>query len=56
METEREPTANERAGMDWWNSLSESERATWLTKANSAKPSDAWAAYDRAQGATGPLA
>jgi hypothetical protein len=22
METEREPSADERAGMDWWNSLS----------------------------------
>ena len=45
---ERVPTADERAGMDRWNSLPESERAAWLAKAQSAKPSDAWATYKRA--------
>jgi len=30
METEREPSADERAGMDWWNSLPESERAAYV--------------------------
>ena len=29
METEREPSADERAGMDW-SSLPESERAAWV--------------------------
>jgi hypothetical protein len=52
METEREPSADERAGMNWWNSLPESERATWLAKAQSAKPSDAWAAFNRAKKAS----
>lgn len=51
MEPEREPSADERDGMDWWNSLPESERAVWLAKAQSAKPSDAWAAYKRAKNA-----
>jgi hypothetical protein len=48
MEDQREPTSDERAGMDWWNRLSERERALWLAKAQSAKPSDAWTAYKRA--------
>jgi hypothetical protein len=30
METEREPSANERGGIDWRNSLPESERAAWV--------------------------
>jgi len=47
-ETEREPNADERAGMDWWNLLSKSARAEWLARAKSAKPSDAWDAYKRA--------
>ena len=51
METEREPSADERAGMDWWNLLPESGRAAWLAKAQSAKPSDAWATYKRTKNA-----
>jgi len=43
----REPTADERAGMDWWNSLSEPRRAAWLYMAQSAKPSDVWAEFKR---------
>lgn len=42
---EREPTSDEIAGMRWWNSLSDRERAEWLRRANSARPVDAWAAY-----------
>ena len=49
--TEREPSADERAGMDWWNLLPESGRAAWLAKAQSAKPSDAWATYKRTKNA-----
>jgi hypothetical protein len=48
--TEREPSADERAGMDWWNLLPESGRAAWLAKAQSAKPSDAWAPYSGKSG------
>jgi hypothetical protein len=32
---EREPTADERRGMDWWNALSEAERSEWLRRAGS---------------------
>jgi len=53
MNIEREATDDERAGMDWWNALSESERAEWLARAGSAKPADAWAAYKRAKTALG---
>lgn len=42
---DREPTDDERAGIAWWNTLAESERARWLAAANSAKPADAWAAF-----------
>jgi hypothetical protein len=37
--------------MDWWNLLPESGPAAWLAKAQSAKPWDAWAAYERAKNA-----
>lgn len=47
---DREPTADERAGIDWWNSLSERERADWLRRASSAKPADAWAEHKRISG------
>jgi hypothetical protein len=43
----REPTADERAGMAWWNSLSEPRRGDWLLMAGSAKAADAWAEYKR---------
>ncbi|BCH04936.1 hypothetical protein MesoLj131b_69350 (plasmid) [Mesorhizobium sp. 131-2-5] len=44
---DREPTPDEAVGMAWWNSLSEPDRAAWLTRAGSARPADAWAAYKR---------
>lgn len=43
-----EPTDDERAGMEWWNKLSEQDRAAWLAAARSARPADAWDAYKRA--------
>jgi hypothetical protein len=46
-EHDREPTPDETAGMVWWNSLSEADRADWLARAGSAVPADAWAAYKR---------
>ena len=45
LETERTPTADEVAGMAWWNSQTELVREFWLREANSARPADAWAAY-----------
>ena len=46
-EHDREPTPDETAGMVWWNSLSETDRADWLARAGSAVPADAWGAYKR---------
>ena len=43
--SERPPTADEKAGMDWWNSQPELVREFWLRVANSARAVDAWAAY-----------
>ena len=43
----REPTADELAGIEWWSSISEPRRADWLQMAESAKPADAWAEYKR---------
>jgi hypothetical protein len=40
-------TVDERAGMDWWNALTEDSRAYWLPAANSAVPAEAWAEYKR---------
>jgi hypothetical protein len=39
--------ADPQAGMDWWNGVTEAERAHWLAEANSARPRDAWDAYLR---------
>lgn len=46
-EHDREPTPDETAGMVWWNSLAESDRAAWLARAGNAVPADAWAANKR---------
>ena len=45
--TSEAATADERAGMDWWNALTEDRRAYWLRAANSAIPAEAWAEYKR---------
>jgi hypothetical protein len=37
--------ADPQAGIDWWNGITEDERAHWLVKASSARPRDAWDAY-----------
>ncbi|MER8563212.1 hypothetical protein [Mesorhizobium sp. M0019] len=44
---DQEPTPDETAGTVWWNSLAETDRAASLTRAGSAVPADAWAAYKR---------
>ena len=36
---------DDEVGICWWNSLAESERASWLTLAGSAVPADAWDAF-----------
>lgn len=46
-EPNRNPTADEIAGMQWWNSLTEAVRSDWLARADSAVPAEAWAAYKR---------
>jgi hypothetical protein len=32
-------------GIEWWNSLSQTERAYWLKRATSPTAADAWIAY-----------
>lgn len=42
----REPTADERAGMAWWNALDEAGRRHWMQQAgNTGRVADAWEAY-----------
>ncbi len=49
----RLPTADEIAGIAWWNNLKPEERARWLTTAGHAcSVADAWAAYKRSPGLT----
>lgn len=54
-----EPTDDERAGMAWWNALTEAERREWLDRASAggrrwdASPADAWREYKRAAAAQG---
>ncbi len=52
MDTEREPTPDEREGMAWWNGLTEASRARWLSLSNTATPATAWAEHKR-RGPTG---
>lgn len=42
-------TTNDEIGMAWWNRISEHERAQWLAIANSARPVDAWRAYNESR-------
>lgn len=44
----REPTADEHAGMAWWNALPDRARREWLQRAGSAVPAQAWAAFKAA--------
>ena len=39
------PTADEQAGIDWWNGQSEADRAVWLRAANTYIPAEAWAYF-----------
>jgi hypothetical protein len=39
------PTADEAAGIAWWNELPVLARGLWLSTAGSTCPADAWAAY-----------
>lgn len=34
------------AGINWWNSLAEDDRALWMRRAGSAVPADAWAYFN----------
>jgi hypothetical protein len=43
----REPSADDRAGLEWWHSLSEPRRADWLQLANGTRPAEAWEEYKR---------
>ena len=40
-------TDDERAGMAWWNALTETDRAFWLRVADTAIVAEAWAEYKR---------
>lgn len=42
-------TADELAGVQWWNDLSEDQRAFWLWASESAIPWCAWNAWKRHQ-------
>ncbi|MHB1870889.1 MAG: hypothetical protein ACYCT1_08550 [Steroidobacteraceae bacterium] len=43
-------TADARAGIAWWNSLTPTRRREWLEVAQSPRPADAWRAF-QAEGA-----
>src|SRR5664279_3219081 len=38
-------SADETAGMEWWNAMSEDQRAYWFREANTAIVAEAWAYY-----------
>jgi len=44
---EREPTADEAAGIAWWNSIPERQRAFWLELTHSGSAAEAWTEYKR---------
>lgn len=39
------PQGDPKAGIDWWNAMTEDQRSQWLTFAGTAVPADAWHAY-----------
>jgi hypothetical protein len=43
----REGSADETAGMEWWSALTEEQRAHWLREANTANVAEAWAYHQR---------
>jgi len=43
----REPSTDELASVEWWNSLSAPRQADWLRLADSTKPAEEWAEYKR---------
>jgi hypothetical protein len=47
---DQKPTADEQAGMTWWNQLTEDERAKALSDAKTAVVAEAWAHYKRERG------
>lgn len=38
-------SADERAGMEWWNGMSEADRLFWCRAALTACPAEAWAYF-----------
>ena len=47
-----EPSPDERAGMAWWNELSEVARGYWMRQAgDTGRAADAWAAFQMATSA-----
>ncbi len=46
-----EKTIDDQAGMDWWNSLTQADRAFWLRAALTAIPAGAWDYYKGCRGA-----
>lgn len=45
----RRPTDDERAGMAWWNGLSETMRQYWCELSGSSVAANAWAWFKRAR-------
>jgi hypothetical protein len=44
-------TADEQLGIEWWNALTEAERARWLREADTAIVAEAWAHFKAASAA-----
>jgi hypothetical protein len=40
-------SVEETVGVEWWNAMSEDQRAYWLREANTAIVAEAWAYYQR---------
>lgn len=47
--SERSPTADEAAGMAWWNCMPDGERSQWLAASGTGSVADAWAARKAAR-------
>lgn len=45
----RDPSPDERAGMDWWNGMTEAERGEWLTLSKGESVADAWVFFKKAE-------
>ena len=47
MKSDLQHSYDSRSGRDWWDARSKEDQAAWLARVRSARPDDAWEAFER---------